>query len=334
MTMPNSDATPMARAATRFSSVPAAFGLYDPRFEHDACGVSFICDIKGRASRSIVTDALDALCNLDHRGASGAEVNTGDGAGILLQVPDRFFRAVVDFPLPPAGAYGVGLAFLPLDAEAAEKTMNRINAIVEDEGLRVVGWREVPVDTSMIGPTALSVVPSFQQRVRRRPRRRHRPRARPAALRRAEALRARARGARRSGRRRRGGLLPVAVEPDPRLQGHAHHAPAPRVLPRPRRRPGRVRAGAGAQPLLHQHVPVVAARAPVPVPGPQRRDQHRAGQPQLDARPRGVDVDPADPASRACLPDHHARRVRHRDLRRVPRAAAPRRPPASGTRRS
>ena len=163
MTMPNSDATPMARAATRFSSVPAAFGLYDPRFEHDACGVSFICDIKGRASRSIVTDALDALCNLDHRGASGAEVNTGDGAGILLQVPDRFFRAVVDFPLPPAGAYGVGLAFLPLDAEAAEKTMNRINAIVEDEGLRVVGWREVPVDTSMIGPTALSVVPSFRQ---------------------------------------------------------------------------------------------------------------------------------------------------------------------------
>jgi glutamate synthase (NADPH/NADH) large chain len=162
MTKPNSDAPPVARGVP-FSSVPDAFGLYDPRFEHDACGVSFICHIKGRASRSIVTDALDALCNLDHRGASGAEVNTGDGAGILLQVPDRFFRAVVDFPLPPAGAYGVGLAFLPLDAEAAEKTMGRINAIVEDEGLRVVGWREVPVDTSMIGPTALSVVPGFQQ---------------------------------------------------------------------------------------------------------------------------------------------------------------------------
>ena len=88
--------------------MPDAFGLYDPRFEHDACGVSFVCHIKGRQSRAIVADALDALCNLDHRGASGAEVNTGDGAGILIQVPDRFLRAVVDFPLPPAGAYGVG----------------------------------------------------------------------------------------------------------------------------------------------------------------------------------------------------------------------------------
>src|ERR1041384_3977197 len=83
-----------------FSALPQAFGLYDPRFEHDACGVSFICQIKGVASRSIVTDALDALCNLDRRGASGAEVNTGDGAGILLQVPARFLRAVVDFALP------------------------------------------------------------------------------------------------------------------------------------------------------------------------------------------------------------------------------------------
>src|SRR5947209_996868 len=150
-------------SAVPFSAVPEAFGLYDPRFEHDACGVSFICHIKGQASRSIVTDALDALCNLDHRGASGAEVNTGDGAGILLQVPDRFLRAAVDFPLPAPGAYGVGLAFLPLDPEAAEETLGRIHAIVEDEGLRVLGWRDVPVDTSMIGPTALSVVPSFRQ---------------------------------------------------------------------------------------------------------------------------------------------------------------------------
>ncbi len=163
MTKPDHlNAAPTGRGGP-FSAVPEAFGLYDPRFEHDACGVSFICHIKGVASRSIVTDALDALCNLDHRGASGAEVNTGDGAGILLQVPDRFLRSVVAFPLPPAGAYGVGLAFLPLDAEAAGKTMARINAIVEDEGLRVVGWRETPVDTSMIGPTALSVVPSFRQ---------------------------------------------------------------------------------------------------------------------------------------------------------------------------
>src|SRR5207244_9336138 len=123
MTQPTAAATPLGRgvapSAAPLSSAADAFGLYGPRFEHDACGVSFICQIKGRASRSIVTDALDALCNLDHRGASGAEVNTGDGAGILLQVPDAFLRAVVDFELPPAGAYGVGLAFLPLEPEAA-----------------------------------------------------------------------------------------------------------------------------------------------------------------------------------------------------------------------
>ncbi len=173
-----------------FSAVPEAFGLYDPRFEHDACGVSFICQIKGIPSRSIVTDALDALCNLDHRGASGAEVNTGDGAGILLQVPDRFLREVVEFELPPAGTYGVGLAFLPFEAEAADKTAARIDAIVEDEGLQVVGWREVPVDSSMIGPTALSVIPSFRQVFVARSRGRGRRRARPQAVRGAQALRA------------------------------------------------------------------------------------------------------------------------------------------------
>ena len=102
-----------------FSAVPEAFGLYDPRFEHDACGVSFICQIKGVASRSIVTDALDALCNLDHRGASGAEVNTGDGAGVLIQMPHKFFVEVckpLRFSLPAACEYGCGLIYLPRNA--------------------------------------------------------------------------------------------------------------------------------------------------------------------------------------------------------------------------
>jgi glutamate synthase (NADPH) large chain len=152
-----------APAALPFSSVPAAFGLYDPRFEHDACGVSFVVDVKGRVSRDIVDTALGALCNLDHRGASGAEVNTGDGAGMLVQVPDTFLRAVAGFDLPPAGHYGVGLAFLPLDPTDAEKAIARVESIVEEEGLRVLGWRRVPVDDSMIGPTARSVIPSFSQ---------------------------------------------------------------------------------------------------------------------------------------------------------------------------
>src|SRR6266545_1201997 len=103
--------------------LPARQGLYDPAFEHDACGVSFVVDMHGRSSHHMIERGLASLCHLEHRGASGAEVNTGDGAGILLQIPDRFLRAVVDFELPPAGAYAVGLAFLPLDAEAAEKTM-------------------------------------------------------------------------------------------------------------------------------------------------------------------------------------------------------------------
>src|ERR1051326_1945731 len=104
-----------------FSSVPDASGLYDPRFEHDACGVSFVVNIKGRPAHDIVATALGALCNLDHRGASGAETNTGDGAGILIQVPDAFLRAVVDFDLPASGAYAVGLCFLPRDSDLASQ---------------------------------------------------------------------------------------------------------------------------------------------------------------------------------------------------------------------
>jgi glutamate synthase (NADPH/NADH) large chain len=154
---------PAAPPGVPFSALPPASGLYDPRYEHDACGVSFVVDIKGRASRDIVATALGALCNLDHRGASGAEVNTGDGAGILLQVPDAFLRDVVDFPLPPAGAYGVGIAFLPVDPTDAEKAVAKVEQIVSEEGLAVLGWRDVPVDDSMIGPTARSVMPRFRQ---------------------------------------------------------------------------------------------------------------------------------------------------------------------------
>ena len=148
-------------ACLPFSATPPASGLYDPRFEHDACGVGFVVDVTGKKSRDIVQTALGALCNLDHRGASGAEVNTGDGAGILIQVPDAFLRAVTPFELPPAGAYGVGLAMLPLDEAAAEKARGLFEEIAEEQGLRVVGWRSVPVDDSMIGPTARAVIPSF-----------------------------------------------------------------------------------------------------------------------------------------------------------------------------
>jgi glutamate synthase (NADPH/NADH) large chain len=142
---------------------PEPQGLYDGQHEHDACGVAFVADIHGRRSHSIVADALTALHNLDHRGASGAEINTGDGAGIVVQVPDGFLREVVDFELPQVGAYAVGMVFLPTEPEEITKAIDTIERVAVEEDLRVLGWREVPVDPSSLGATALSVMPHLRQ---------------------------------------------------------------------------------------------------------------------------------------------------------------------------
>ncbi|MBS2938233.1 glutamate synthase large subunit [Nocardioides sp. J2M5] len=147
-------------------SFPPPQGLYDPRHEKDACGVAMVATLTGEASHDIVVKALTALRNLDHRGAAGAEVNSGDGAGILLQVPDAFLREVTrdaGMELPPARSYAVGTAFLPGDADAVAKTRQRIEEIADEEGLAVLGWREVPVDDSTLGATAKSVMPAFAQ---------------------------------------------------------------------------------------------------------------------------------------------------------------------------
>jgi glutamate synthase (NADPH/NADH) large chain len=142
---------------------PPPQGLYDPRHEHDACGVAFVATLTGEASHDIVAKALTALRNLEHRGAAGAEPNSGDGAGILMQVPDGFLRAVVDFELPSANAYAVGTAFLPGDEAHVAKTRARIEELAAEEGLAVLGWRDVPTNPSILGATALGVMPSFQQ---------------------------------------------------------------------------------------------------------------------------------------------------------------------------
>ncbi|WP_249467001.1 glutamate synthase large subunit [Amycolatopsis thermalba] len=144
-------------------SVRKPEGLYDAQYEHDACGVAFVADMSGRRSHDIVSKALTALRNLEHRGARGAEPETGDGAGILIQVPDAFFREVVGFDLPEAGHYAVGTAFLPVDETARGRAMSAIEGLVAEEGLRVLGWREVPVDTEHVGPTAASTMPHFAQ---------------------------------------------------------------------------------------------------------------------------------------------------------------------------
>jgi glutamate synthase (NADPH/NADH) large chain len=142
---------------------PRPSGLYDPRFEHDSCGVSFVAHMRGVASNELVQTGLRALTNLEHRGATGAEPDTGDGAGILVQVPDRLLRAVVGFDLPPAGHYAAGIAFLPFDQVLCEKAQAQIESIMTEEGLTVLGWRELPVDPSCLGKTAREAMPTFQQ---------------------------------------------------------------------------------------------------------------------------------------------------------------------------
>ncbi|HZJ15214.1 MAG TPA: glutamate synthase large subunit [Chthoniobacteraceae bacterium] len=145
---------------------PGKQGLYDPQFEHDSCGVGFVVHMKGTKSHEIVQQALTILVNLDHRGACGCEANTGDGAGILMQVPDKFLRKVTSasgFVLPDAGRYGVGMVYTSPDAVVRAKSQARFEKIVAEEGSRVLGWRDVPVDNSMIGDTAKKSEPFMRQ---------------------------------------------------------------------------------------------------------------------------------------------------------------------------
>ena len=150
-------------SASAFSSQPAATGLYNPAFEHDACGVALLATLRGTPGRDIVDNALLALTNLEHRGATGADPLVGDGAGILTQVPDAFLRAVAGVELPEAGHYVAGTAFLPTDDAAREAVISRFEQIADEEGLKVLGWREVPVNPSVVGESARETMPAFRQ---------------------------------------------------------------------------------------------------------------------------------------------------------------------------
>ncbi len=138
-------------------------GLYRPQDERDACGVGFVVHMKGKHSHDIVRKALHVLINLEHRGACGCEANTGDGAGILLQPPDAFFRKNVSFTLPEAGSYGAGLVFLPHDEKDRGRIKELIAKIAEEEGQRVLGWRDVPTDNRLVGDSARATQPVFEQ---------------------------------------------------------------------------------------------------------------------------------------------------------------------------
>jgi glutamate synthase (ferredoxin) len=148
------------------NALPAKQGLYDPQFERDACGVGFIVHMKGKKSHAIVEQALTILLNLDHRGACGCEPNTGDGAGILMQVPHKFFQKVTaaeNITLPEVGQYGVGMIFSSPDPATRQKSRQIFSEIVAQEGQQVLGWRDVPKDNSSLGDTAKSSEPFVEQ---------------------------------------------------------------------------------------------------------------------------------------------------------------------------
>ncbi|GAA1257601.1 glutamate synthase large subunit [Arthrobacter pascens] len=147
----------------RFAALPEAAGLYNPEQEKDACGLAIIATLRGEPGYDIVDAALTALRNLEHRGAVGADEGTGDGAGLLMQVPDEFFRAVTEFELPAPGQYVVGTAFLPAEQREANAAKAGIEGLAADEGLTVLGWREVPVVADLVGAMARACMPYFSQ---------------------------------------------------------------------------------------------------------------------------------------------------------------------------
>ena len=143
-----------------FSTTPNAVGLYDPDNEHDACGVAMVATLNKLPTHEIVSKALTALRNLEHRGASGAEVDSGDGAGILIQIPDKFYRSVVNFDLPKASEYATGIFFVKPGEIGYQESIEKI---AKEEGLKVLGWRDVPINSKSLGKTAISVMPEFKQ---------------------------------------------------------------------------------------------------------------------------------------------------------------------------
>ena len=291
--------------AVAATAAAATAGLYSAEHEHDACGVALVADLAGRRTTTIVRRGMTALLRLEHRGARGAEANTGDGVGILIQVPDGFLREVVDFALPPAGRLR-GRHRVP-----ARRTPRRppppSPASRSWPPRRTCGCSAgATLPTTSTGrhrPQRPGRDAELPPAVRRRGGRRRRTApARPGSPRAPHLLPAQARRARDRH------LLPLPLAAHARLQGHARRAAAGGVLPRPRRRAGHQRAGPGALAVLDEHVPVLVAGPPLPLRRAQRRDQHPARQPQLDGRPRGaagVRPHPRRPA--AAVPDRHAR---------------------------
>ena len=265
---------------------PGRQGLYDPANERDACGLGFIAHIKGQKTHAIVTQGLSILKNLTHRGATGADPLQGDGAGILIQLPDAFLRRACGrqgLTLPAIGQYGVGMVFLPKEPASRMACEQEIERAVASEGQILLGWRDVPTDNRGLSLRTKEVEPVIRQVFIARGLDRDGPgRARAQALHHPQEVGPRDPGAQAPARQ--GVLRAVDVDAHARLQGDAARAPGRRVLPRPQGREHGDGAGDGAPAVLDQHLPDLGSRAPVPTRLPQRRDQHAARQRQLDPR--------------------------------------------------
>lgn len=150
----------------RYTTLPEKQGLYDPKYEHDACGIGFICKIDGEASHKLITDAVTILKNLTHRGGVGSEPDTGDGAGILIQMPHEFMCKVCasdGIKLPDKGDYGVGMLFLSPDKDTREQSLAKLKEIIAEEKQSLLGIRDVPVFPDCIGKTAREAMPHICQ---------------------------------------------------------------------------------------------------------------------------------------------------------------------------
>ena len=270
---------------------PAAQGLYDPANEHDACGLGFIAQIKGRKTHEIIAQGLKILKNLTHRGATGADPLQGDGAGILVQLPDAFFRRAcgkIGITLPAVGQYGVGMVFLPQEPASRMACEQEIERAIYAEGQVLLGWRDVPTNNAGLSKRTKEVEPVIRQVfVGRGVARDGSGRARAQALRDPQACGPRDPGAEPAPWQ--GVLRAVVLDAHDRLQGHAARPSGRRVLRRPARRDDGLGARDGPPALLDEHVPDVGSRASVPLHQPQRRDQHAARQLQLDPRARRRD---------------------------------------------